>query len=362
MRKARAAAVSLAGLVLLSSLGARSRANSPLTDGYATVKLADGIFAFVAPDVMGAIVNGNTTLIVGDSAAMVVDAGHFPTLTRRMIADIRRITNKPVRYLVNTHWHPDHWMGNAEFRAAYPSIEIISTEATRDAMVREGPKFIKQYRDTSTLFQLRALAKPPAHADTTRTGRATREYYAATLPDVTGALESWKDARIELPNLTTEHDLQLHLGQRDVRVMFLGRGNTSGDLVVYVPGDRIIATGDLLVAPIPYGFGSFFDDWIGVLHSIRDLHPAIIVPGHGAVERDTSYLSLVTDFLTAVRDSAEASVRRGSTPEQAAKIDLSSFEGRFTHSDPQLRNLFYLDWQVAGLRRAYEEARVRLER
>ncbi len=369
MRLSRLISLPLCGAIVMFAAGAWSDRGAPaahdatpVTDSYSTVKLADGIYAFISPDVNGGIVNGNSLLIIGDSGAIVIDAGHFPTLTRRMIGDIRTLTKVPVRYLVNTHWHPDHWVGNGEFRAAFPSIEIISTEETREAIAREGPVYLAQYKDPSLLGKLRALAAPSPAGDTTAGGRARRAVNAATLTDAEDALRSWSTARLELPNLTIDHDVRLHLGRRDVQVMFLGRGNTAGDVVVFAPAERILATGDLLVAPIPYGFDSFFPDWVDVLHKIKAMDPAIIVPGHGPVERDHRYLTLVTEFLTFVRDRADASALRGETAEQAKKTDLSSFESKFTHDDPALRNSFYLDWQVAGMSRAFEEAKVRLEK
>jgi Metallo-beta-lactamase superfamily len=103
---------------------------------YDTVKLADGIYAFIAPEDAGAFVSGNSVLIFGSDGALVVDSGHVPSVTRHVIADIARLTNKPVRFLVNTHWHPDHVSGNSLYRNQWPGVAIVSTLATQFELTR----------------------------------------------------------------------------------------------------------------------------------------------------------------------------------------------------------------------------------
>src|SRR4029079_3362302 len=110
-----------------------------VSQSYTLEKIGRGLFAFIAPETFGSLVSGNSLVVVGDSAVLVVDAGHFPSLTRRMVAAIRSTTSKPVRYLVNTHWHPDHWLGNGDYRAAFPYVEIIATPFTRDEIRTQGP-------------------------------------------------------------------------------------------------------------------------------------------------------------------------------------------------------------------------------
>jgi len=99
---------------------------------YDTVKVADGIHAFLPKRTGSAVVSGNSVAVIGDEGVLVVDSGHFPSATRRMIREIRALTKQPVRYLVNTHWHGDHIRGNAIYREAFPGIAIVSTPSTRD--------------------------------------------------------------------------------------------------------------------------------------------------------------------------------------------------------------------------------------
>ena len=334
------------------------------TLGYTRERVADGVYVFVANEAYGAFVSGNSTLIVGDSAALVVDTGNYPELTRRMIDEVRTLTNgKPVRYVVNTHWHPDHWLGNAAYLRAYPAAAIVSTEFTREEIRRRGPAFLAQYQDTAAMFgQLRRLLAPGESKDTSRAATDARAYYAVSLPDAIAAAPGWLSATIEAPTLTFDRALHVHLGNRDVDVCFLGRGNTSGDAVVFDTKTRTLITGDLVVAPIPYAFGSFFPDWLTVLGELRAMNPATIVPGHGALQHDLSYVNQLSELLSLVRSGAEDAVRRGKTlAEFRSAMDLSSFERRFAGNDPRLHTLFRLDWNNAALKRAYDEAKANIE-
>jgi cyclase len=332
--------------------------------GYTRERVADGIYTFVANEAYGAVVSGNSTLIVGDSAALVIDTGHFPDLTRRMIDEVRTLTNgKPVQYVVNTHWHPDHWLGNAAYLHAYPGLTIVSTEFTRTEIRSRGPRFLGQYKDTTLVFgQLRKLSAPAATKDTSIAQSDARAYYAASLPDFIAGASGWLNATIEAPTLTFDRALHVHLGNRDVDVRFLGRANTSGDAIVFDAKTRTLVTGDLVVAPIPYAFSSFFPEWIAVLSELRTMNPAVIVPGHGAIQHDFSYINRLSELLSFVSKAAAEAARHGKTlAEFRAALDLSPFEKQFAGDDPRLQVLFRLDWTVAATKRAYDEAKVYVE-
>ncbi|HSB35994.1 MAG TPA: MBL fold metallo-hydrolase, partial [Thermoanaerobaculia bacterium] len=106
-------------------------ADFPAARQFQTVEVAPGVVAFIAAETSGPIPSGNVVAIIGDEAVLVVDSGRFPTLARRMVAEIRKRTDKPVRYLVHTHWHLDHIVADAVFREAWPGITFVSTEFTR---------------------------------------------------------------------------------------------------------------------------------------------------------------------------------------------------------------------------------------
>jgi glyoxylase-like metal-dependent hydrolase (beta-lactamase superfamily II) len=140
-----------------------------------------------------------------------------------------------------------------------------------------------------------------------------------------------------------EGERDIDLGGRRVTLFHFGPGNTKGDAVMWVPDADLLASGDLIVAPVPYGFGSYPTGWVAALGRIEALKPALIVPGHGPVMRDLSYLALLRDALGEVATQMAAAIAAGKTKEQAmAAIDLSAYEARFTHGDPVARRLFKL--------------------
>jgi glyoxylase-like metal-dependent hydrolase (beta-lactamase superfamily II) len=284
---------------------------------YETVKLGVGIYAFIAPESNGAMVTGNSLVVIGDDGVLVVDSGHFPSLTARQIAQIQQWTDKPVRFLVNTHWHPDHNAGNGLYKKAYPGIQIVSTPATRSGMETVLPKkevsegVIQQFEGTVQTGTL-PNGKPLEGDD--------RKYYEKVAAELTAFRPELKAADHALPTTTFKDAMTVYLGKREVQILFLGRGNTGGDALVYVPDSRLLATGDLLVYPVPYPFGSFIGEWIEVLKKIEAMDAAIIVPGHGPVMRDKNYLDLNIKLLQATKEQTDTAVKQGLSLEVGSEI------------------------------------------
>ena len=131
-RTARAiASLSVFAAPALASAQSRAPSDYPSVLTYRTVRIADGIYAFITPEERSSFQAGNSIAIIGDDGVLVFDTGNIPSATRAQIAEIRRLTPKPVRWVVNSHWHPDHTLGNAEYRKAFPGVTVIGTSATR---------------------------------------------------------------------------------------------------------------------------------------------------------------------------------------------------------------------------------------
>src|SRR5690348_9679224 len=109
------------------------------------VKLADGIYTIRHKDAPDTFPQGNTTVIIGDREVLVVDSCYLPSSAREDIAEIRRWTNKPVRYLVNTHWHFDHTMGNGTYWDAFPGLSIIAHTETAKQSVGYNPGWFERF-------------------------------------------------------------------------------------------------------------------------------------------------------------------------------------------------------------------------
>ena len=206
-------------------------ATSPLYH-YDTVALAPNVYAFVPVGGRAELVTGNTLVVIGDDGVLVLDTGHFPSLARKMIADIRAITPKPVRYVVTSHWHSDHVFGNAAFREAYPDVVFVAHAETRRLVIANGPQNIDAQRNAHTQIERykKILAagelKPGVPLD-----EPIRAALTLGLPELEATADD-SDVTLVPPALTFEGEaLHIDLGHRDVVVLHLGRGNTAGDAI-----------------------------------------------------------------------------------------------------------------------------------
>jgi cyclase len=315
------------------------------------VQVAPGVYSFVQHRSDTAIVSGNTTAVVGQDAVLVVDTGHFPEATRRIIARIKAITPKPVRWVVNTHWHSDHIRGNKLFADAWPGVAFIATDATRAQFSNKLVTDEVGYMDDQAK-QVRELIASGKLSDRQRT------YYDNALRELDLFLDDVKSSEPLPASLTFGDKLTLHLGGRDAQVLFLGRANTAGDALVWLPNERVLMTGDLAVYPAPYGFGSFYSEWGPTLRKAIALKPALIVPGHGPVMHDDSYLRLVADACDAITAQVSKLQKQGLPLEEAQKkVDLKSVREKFARGDETVGKNFDGLFVAPAVPRAYREAK-----
>ncbi len=308
-------------------------APADVTSSYETVKVADGIWAFVAPEPKSALVSGNSIAIIGDDGVLVVDTGMIPSLTKRMIGEIRQKTGKPVRWVVNTHWHWDHNFGNSVYRDAFPNVAIISTPFTRASMADYDARMLGGYqkRGEATRKKLHELFDARKNVDGSTMTPEQAELQKLLLDDLDKGMPEIAAGRIELPNSTITDTLTLYLGKREVDVRFLGRANTAGDLIVWVPDAKALMTGDLLVGPIPFATGAYVADWIAAMKKLDALDASVIVPGHGPVERDEKHLQQITSLLQTVYDQTQQAVNAGlSLEETKKKVDVAKYTDELT--------------------------------
>jgi glyoxylase-like metal-dependent hydrolase (beta-lactamase superfamily II) len=177
-------------------------------------------------------------VIIGDDAVLVVDTGHHPSLTRRMVEEVRRLTPKPVRYVANTHWHNDHVAGNAVYAEAFPDARFIAQEFT----ARSLDGIVRPYMGAQCEAFLRSQTGPLREALATGTGPdgkpladARRARLVGVLREADAGIEECRSLRFRGSDIAFGDRLTLRLGGRSVEVSWLGRANTAGDAVVYVP-------------------------------------------------------------------------------------------------------------------------------
>jgi len=145
-----------------------------------------------------------------------------------------------------------------------------------------------------------------------------------------------------VPSTTFADQLILHFGDREIDFLHLGDAHTAGDVIMWLPREKIVATGDIVTAPVPLMPSAYVDEYPAVLQRIRELGFKILVPGHGVVERDAAYVGLLAETFRAAEAQMKALIAKGLAKDEAiAALDLSAIEARFTHGDPFLRNRFH---------------------
>lgn len=225
-------------------------ADSVATKERTVTKLAEGIYAIRHPDSPDTFPQSNTTVIIGEKSVLVVDSCLLPSTTREDIAQIRKWTNKPVTYLLNTHWHFDHTLGNAVYAAAFPAVQIIAQTATLKTIADFNPGAVLRYPNRAERFK--KVLDSGKNPDGTPLTAADRLDYERSLAGLGPTVAELKNAAQLVPNVSFDHELNIDLGDRLVEIRHLGRGNTAGDTIVYLPKEKILIMGDLVDHPVPY--------------------------------------------------------------------------------------------------------------
>jgi cyclase len=323
-------------------------------------KLADGVYAVIRKEPPGLMFDANNLFIINEQDVLVVDSNFSLASTREVLAALRKLTDKPVRYVVNTHWHDDHITGNQIYREAFPQVEFIGQESAIADIAGMGAKNRKGLQENTP--NLIKLFRGQVEKNKNLAGKdLTEEERASYLKDarlLERYFESMPALQIIPPTLTIKDHLTLHRGARTIEILHLGRGHTPADLVVYLPQEGILATGDLVVSPIPLvGSTSLPADYSQTLARLLDIKPKIIVPGHGPVMTDDSYVRQMIRLLNSINQQTIAAVKRGESLEQARKsVNLEEFRQTFA-GDSQNKSFIFQTYVIEpGVEAAFRQA------
>jgi cyclase len=302
-----------------------------------TVPIAEGVYQFItAPD--GYVPNGNSVAVVTADDVLVFDTFTRPSTARRLVAEIRRITSKPVRWVVNSHWHPDHWSGNEVFAQEFPGVAILASAETERWMrntANAWPALLTtNLKKSEAAFETeRATRKAPDGARVSDEQlkrdedelRLEREFTAEALT-----------VRRTFPTATYADTLTLDHGGRELRFMSVV-GDARGTTVLWMPKERILVTGDVVSYPVPY-FTPPIVQHAKTLRALAALGPAVIVPGHGPAWHDTDFMSLEADLFESIVRQVEDAESKGLVTEDEIKrvVDVEPLRPRFTNGDPDL--------------------------
>ena len=309
------------------------------------------------PDWFGPVV-GNVTLIEQSDGWVVIDSGLTASHGREVVRYARSLSSKPIKAVAITHWHNDHPQGVSAIRDAFPNVRIIATVGTEKGMLgaesfgvdykpnpeadaaiaKQGAEYIEQLN--------KILADPATAPDRRERVKKAIAQYQAFPKDFVGTY-------IVPPTETFERRLVLGDPLRPVELLHLGRANTDGDLIAWLPGEKVVATGDIVVAPVPFGFFSFPGDWIETLGKLKAIPFEVLIPGHGDPQRDRAYLDKLVTAISGIRAKVAPLAKAGVKQEEVkAKVDWAeliapfadtprnkvNFEGLFI--DPMIPNAY----------------------
>jgi cyclase len=317
--------------------------SGPVTKGKAFnfEKVGDGIYYATASGAM--ITGSNDVVIVNDDDVMLVDAGVTPAVARALVQDVKLLTDKPVRWVVNTHFHYDHTDGNSVFG---PEVQIIGHQYVRQAILNLDVLHREPFKTAQANLpgQIESLEKQVSAEKDAQQRATLQQQLAATEAEQ----KQFAEIKPIPPTMTYASHLTLFRGRREIRLLFLGRGHTPGDTVVFLPKERIVCTGDLMESRLAYMGDGIFDEWVATLDTLKKLDFDTVLPGHGVPFHEKALITAFQSYLTDLMSQVAKLRAQGVTADQAAgKVDLTSHKADF----PQITGP---GADVRGVRRMYQ--------
>ncbi len=273
----------------------------------------------------------NALVLVGEFDTLVVDSHVTPAAARALLESLSTITDKPVRYLVNSHYHFDHAHGNQSFPQG---VEIIGHEFTRKKLngeignVLEESTF-KSFSDgvpatVASLEQQAAAETDPARKATLQENHRVQRDYMNAIGEITPTP----------PNITLESKMTLFQvvadGSREIQLLHFGRAHTGGDVVVFLPQSKIAFTGDMMLPGLSYMGDGHVDEWPATLEGLKSLDFETWLPGHGPVMRTREPIDHFQAYLRDLWEKTAAMKGQGVSADDAAtRIDMTNHRANY---------------------------------
>jgi len=286
-------------------------------------KIRDDVYHAVGTGAMS--VGANSAIIINENDVMLVDSHISPASAWVLLDELKSVTTKPVRYVVNTHFHYDHAHGNQVYGN---DVEIIGHEFTRNVLLNDAEgKLFKAY-----------IAGLPAQIDTLK-GRLAAETDPARKAQLQTQLEaaeanraSQAELRTVPPTITLKDKMTIYRGNREIQLLFLGRGHTGGDVVVYLPKERIVCSGDFVTNGLSNMVDGFADEWANSLEELKKLDFDFVLPGHGEAFMGKDKITAYQGYLRDIWAQVGRFKQQGLSAEDAAKrVDMTVHKASFAN-------------------------------
>lgn len=299
------------------------------TSSHIFTRMADGVYQVTGTGEV--FIMSNALMLVGDEDVLLVDSHVTPNAANALLRSVQAVTDKPVRYLVNSHYHFDHAHGNQVFPEqvdiighSYTRTKLngemgnVLTESTMLSFTEGVPDLVDSLR-----AQLSDTRDPQARAELARRLKAQEEH-----------MMSLREIVPTPPNITLETKMTLYqkTGEqsREIQILHLGRAHTAGDVVVYLPQERLVFTGDMMMSSLSYMGDSFPLEWVDTLEALKALDFDVILPGHGAPLQGKESIGNFQAYIADLWQKSTDLKTQGLTAEQtAAQIDMSNHSANY---------------------------------
>jgi cyclase len=324
------------------------------------VDVASGIHLFITPPYGDVGLDGNSVAIVGSNGVLVFDTNGTPAAAAAVLAEIRKLTKQPVKYVVHSHWHWDHWYGAEVYKNAFPGVQVISHEKTRQLMAGPAIEFNRPGLENGLPGYVNSLEERVREAERKAPPATDLPQLKERLATARFFLEEKRRVKHVLADRTFKDRLVLQLGDREVQVRNAGRAVTPGDAYLYLPKERILVTGDLLVNPVSFALSSYPTEWLKALEALDALNASIIVPGHGEPLRDESLLHTIMEVMRVLLREGKLAHTKGLTPAQARDAVMPILRDlmvKITRDEPRHNDAFKTYLVYWYLHRVFDELR-----
>lgn len=299
-------------------------------------ELAEGVWAaIVIPTGLAASNSGIVDL--GDRT-LIFDTTLSPACALELRTTAERLTGRPVACVLNSHWHRDHVFGNAIFA---PETEIVATARTREIMTEKTPADMAEFSQHWPV-QLKEWAESARLA----TDEVQRLDFQDGVRFAQAIINTLPQLKLRLPDHTFSERVEFKGTKRAAAFVTHGGGHTDSDAFLYLPAERIMFTGDLLVVKNHPGMdGGHPREWLKILARISAQAPLCLMPGHGELGT-LEDVALMERYLNETWQMAEQNRREGGTAQSAAALPPPAFTAGWANAEGFARNMTFLHAEV----------------
>ncbi len=314
-------------------------------------KITNTVWAALKP-MPHRIVDSNVVIIASDHCLTIVDANENLTNVDKLIVEIKQLSKqltKPVCYVINTHWHLDHILGNQRYQQSFPKLKsIIGHHSLTQTIPTKAQKMlnekIQQWQSAITNAEEKLKASEDKNEMSAKIERA--KAHLATL----------KNTQLITPDVTFKSTMELAVSGTQIKLLNFGKAHTEGDTIVYLPNEKILVSGDLF-DHLPFAGHGFPSDWLHTLNEIEKLYFDKVIPGHGKIQLGKASLIRIKNLLAdSLKKAKKAVADNQSLDDFMAEIDQAKLRENYGELD-DLGERAFKQFIPEFYRRAYKEAK-----